>query len=102
MAHPATAPVRKAIEAEQRFVLRDVPWEDYETLYRIFEGRPGLRMTYDRGTLELMTTLHEHERFKELFDTLIEHLCLVLRRPFVNGGSQTFKRAQKVQGLEPD
>ena len=46
---------------EQRFVLQAVLWKTYEHLLRAFADRLGVRLTYDRGTLELRTLSHEHE-----------------------------------------
>ena len=41
-------------------VLYDIDWPTYTRLLRVFEGR-HLRLTYDRGTLEIMSPLWEHE-----------------------------------------
>jgi hypothetical protein len=41
-------------------VLYDISWEIYEQLLELFAEHPALRMTYHKGTLELMTPLPEH------------------------------------------
>jgi hypothetical protein len=42
-------------------VLQDVPWEDYEQLLdHVGSRRPGLRMTYDQGRLEVVSPLRKH------------------------------------------
>ena len=46
-----------------QLVLGGVPWRSYERLLRIFDDR-HLRITYDRGALEIMPLSPEHERFK--------------------------------------
>jgi Uma2 family endonuclease len=86
----------------QRFVLPSVTWRAYERLLRVFADRPGVRLTYDRGLLEIMTLSYEHESqsylLARLVDVLTEELALQ-----VNGGrSTTFKRRKRQRGLEAD
>ncbi len=38
----------------QRLILQGVDWRTYERLLRIFGERPAIRLTYDRGTLEIV------------------------------------------------
>lgn len=38
-------------------VLEDMDWHTYSRLLRAFANRPGFRLTYDRGTLEIMSPL---------------------------------------------
>jgi len=87
--------------AAQRFVLCDVDWEGYRSLLNILGDRP-VRVTYDRGTLELMTPLPIHERYKSLFGRLIEMLTEELDLPMYSFGSTTFLREDLERGLEPD
>ena len=90
------------VSSEQRLVLEDVSWRTYERLLRIFDERPAIRLTYDRGCLEIMTISHEHESYGRflgrLVVTLTEELGLLLKE----GGSTTFRRRHKQRGLEPD
>ena len=57
---------------DQRIILYDVAWEQYEQLSDMFvEEFP--RMTYLEGTLEIiMTTSPEHERLKKIIARLLE------------------------------
>jgi hypothetical protein len=48
------SPVTSADPAERRFVLHDVPWWTYVALRDALD-HPGVRMTYLKGTLELMS-----------------------------------------------
>jgi aryl-alcohol dehydrogenase-like predicted oxidoreductase len=43
----------------QRLLLHDVDWQTYGRLLRVFAEEPSVRLTYDRGTLEIMSPLHE-------------------------------------------
>jgi Uma2 family endonuclease len=89
------------IPSIQRFILDNVSWGRYTRLLRDFEDR-HLRMTYDRGVLEIMTLSHEHE-FSSCF---LGRLVLVLTEefdlPLHPGGSTTMRRKKKQKGLEPD
>ena len=67
-----------------------------------FGQRRGVRLTYDRGTLEFMTLSLEHERWGRFFNLLILALTLELGLPLQGGGSTTFRRRRKERGLEAD
>jgi len=54
----------------QQVVLHDVPWRAYETICDALPER-YIRMTYDRGELEIMTVSDRHERYKALLGVLI-------------------------------
>jgi len=86
---------------DRRLVLRDVPWGDYERLLGLFADRP-LRLTYDRGTLEIMAPLSIHERYKMLIGRMIDVMTLEWGLRVVAVGSATFRREEAGRGLEPD
>jgi Uma2 family endonuclease len=88
--------------SEQRFVLQSVPWRTYQQMLRILADRPGVRLTYDRGTLELRTPSHEHESQSYLLARLVDALTEELNLPVKGGRSTTFRRRKKQRGLEPD
>jgi Uma2 family endonuclease len=91
-----------SMTGEQRLLLHAVSWREYERLLRVFRERPAIRLTYDRGTLEIMAPLHIHESYGRFLGRLVliltEELCL----PLKEGGSTTFRRRKKHRGLEPD
>jgi Uma2 family endonuclease len=78
-----------------------VSWESYVQILRAFDNR-HLRITYDRGGLEIMTLSSEHERLKHLLRRLIEALTEELEWEIAGYGSMTFKRRREKRGLEPD
>jgi Uma2 family endonuclease len=88
--------------SEQRFLLYAVPWRTYHRALRTFAGRPGVRLTYDRGTLELMTLSHEHESYSYIVARLIDALTEELGLPVKGGRSTTYRRRKRRRGLEPD
>jgi Uma2 family endonuclease len=99
---PAAPPVPLPIEGEQRFVLHNVTWASYLTLGELFPDRPALRLTYDRGTLELMSTSPRHERYKKWLGRFLETIAEELNKPIVPGGSMTFQREDLDRGFELD
>jgi Uma2 family endonuclease len=90
-----------AAPVEQRLRLDGVSWQTYENLLKDLEGR-RLRVTYDRGSLEIMTLSHGHEYYKMLLGNFICLLTLELGIPIHSGGSTTFRRKARRRGLEPD
>jgi len=87
--------------SEQRVVLFGISWSTYEAILADVDN-PGGRLTYDNGTLEIMSPSLDHERAKSLIGRLIESLTLELELDIVSGGSTTFKRAGLHRGIEPD
>jgi len=97
----ATAAPAKLQGAAQRFVLHDISWEAYQTFLKVLQDRP-IRLTYDRGTLELMTPLSIHERYRALIGRMIDAITEEMDVRVVAVGSTTFHREELKRGLEPD
>src|SRR5438128_480376 len=87
--------------AEQRFLLHDVPWPTYELFLREFGSRP-IRLTYDRGDLEMMSPSGPHERSKYLIGRLIDVWTEELNIAVCGLGSTTWRKQYLKRGLEPD
>ena len=87
---------------EPRNLLHGISWETYERMLAEISQQPGLRMTYDGGSLEIMTTSSAHEILKKLMARLVEMLCFELAIPHKSGGSFTHKREDLLKGIEPD
>lgn len=84
-------------------LLSGVRWETYEALLRdLHEGGSNVRLTYDRGWLELMSPGHRHERNKGRLGRLVEALTEELDIAIASGGSTTFRSRLLERGLEPD
>jgi Uma2 family endonuclease len=92
----------RTVPATQRLLLTGVDWLTYRRLDRALTGRRGLRLTFDRGRLEIMTLSPEHERVKHLLRRLIEALSEELKLSIAGFGSMTFKRRRKLRSIEPD
>lgn len=90
------------IEPAQRFVLNGITWEQYEAIGDALPDRPQLRMTFDRGRLELMSKSSEHGRLAFLLGMLVG--VLIEECDLVAGGfgEITLKEQLAERGLEPD
>jgi Uma2 family endonuclease len=62
---------KKPIATEQRVVLQDVNWEQYEQLLKELGAKRQTRLTYCRGKLEMMTPIDAHERCSKLIESLL-------------------------------
>lgn len=82
-------------------VLYNIAWSTYEAIVAD-NGNPGTRLTYDRGTLEIMSPSEEHERCKKLIGRMIETMTEELEIPIRSAGSTTWKNQLKEQGIEAD
>lgn len=66
------------------------------------EGRPGFRVAYDGGRIEIMSPSPQHELYGTWVGRLIETMSLELNLDVVGLGSTTFRDAAAAKGLEPD
>ena len=89
-------------QAANRFLLKNISWQTYEALLKDLESQRGIRLTYDRGLLEIMTPLAPHERNSRLIGRLVEALTEELNIEICSLGSLTCKREDLARGLEPD
>ena len=89
-------------QAANRFLLKNISWQTYEALLKDLESQRGIRLTYDRGLLEIMTPLAPHERNSRLIGRLVEALTEELNIEICSLGSLTCKREDLARGFEPD
>ena len=87
-------------QAEEIIHLSGISWETYETLLQELSHR-RLRLTYNRGTLEIMAPSYEHESYKEVLGDFVKTLAQELKVKIAPAGSTTFK-VPKLSGAEPD
>jgi Uma2 family endonuclease len=85
---------------EQRMLLH-VSWKEYLVMRELLDG-PGLRMTYLRGALELMSPSPAREMWKTNIARFVELFAHVRGIDLRGYGSTTFKREAKERGAEPD
>lgn len=93
--HPTIAP------AEQRMLLHGVSWQGYVAMRDLLEDG-GVRLTYVRGVLELMSLSREHELWKKNIARFVEHFAYLRGIDLRGYGSTTFESEGSARGLEPD
>ncbi len=71
-------------------------------MVKLLMGRPRLRITYDQGTLELMTTSNEHEFYKTWIGRMFQTLAEEYNLPIAPAGNMTFQREDVIKGFESD
>ncbi|MEA5621298.1 Uma2 family endonuclease [Cronbergia sp. UHCC 0137] len=86
----------------QRVLLENVDWKELETIIEELGEHRAARIAYDRGILEIMNPLPEHEFDKEIISDLVKALLEELNIEFRCFGSTTFKNQFMAQGIEPD
>lgn len=84
-----------------RVLLRKATWQQYVELRDAEENR-HTRMTFDRGSLELMSRTNLHERMRIAISTCIFAWAVEKQIEILSGGSTTFRREDLERGLEPD
>jgi len=99
MATVTTTPV--SIQGEHRIVIRGVGWQGYQSLLKMVGDQP-VRLTYDRGDVELMSPLPTHERKKSCLGRAVRILTEELLMPVMPMGSTTWGREDLDKGLEAD
>jgi Uma2 family endonuclease len=82
-------------------LLSGVRWQTYEALLQDMADR-HIRLTYDRGNLEIMAPLFRHARSAGFLAELVQTLAAAAKVPVVSAGSTTFRREDLERGLEPD
>ncbi|MBX3189615.1 MAG: Uma2 family endonuclease [Labilithrix sp.] len=87
--------------AEQRMLLQNVSWKQYVLLRDLLDG-PGVRLTYVKGVLEVLSPSPEHELWKKNIARLVELFAHVRRIDLYGYGSTTFRKEARERGAEPD
>lgn len=88
--------------ADERVIMRGVPWSHYE-VYLALRGESAVpRLSYLKGTLEIMSPSESHERIKSRIGCLVEVFLLHHDIEFETVGSWTLKDAPELSGAEPD
>jgi Uma2 family endonuclease len=89
------------IQPEEIIHLSGISWHTYETLLTELIYNRRLRLTYNRGNLEIMAPSPEHEIYKKTMGRFVETLAEELNIRIYPLGSTTFKRPE-LSGAEPD
>jgi Uma2 family endonuclease len=88
--------------AEKRVVLHHISWQSYEKILDALGDSHSARLTYYKGTLEIVAPLEAHENAGSLVGQFIEILTEELDLNLKSMGSTTLKRPEIKVGGEPD
>ncbi|MGI0488845.1 Uma2 family endonuclease [Pantanalinema rosaneae CENA516] len=88
--------------SEQRLILDQIKWQKYEAILADSRSQRTARFTYDRGRLEMMHPLDEHERCHKLIESLLLVLADELRLRLEGYKAPTLKRTDLQLGTEPE
>ncbi|MBD2178986.1 Uma2 family endonuclease [Pseudanabaena sp. FACHB-1998] len=88
--------------AGQSTVLHDIDWKQFESILQDLGDKRRSRIAYLNGVLEIVMPLPEHEKIKVLIGDFVKALLETREIDFEGFGSTTFKRIDKLAGLEPD
>lgn len=86
----------------ERLLLKNVSWQQFESILEELGEHRGTKLNYSQGTLELMTPLLEHEKAKSIIGNIVEFLLEELNIDYEPSASTTLKNPQMNQGVEPD
>src|SRR5690242_9633387 len=89
------------LQTEEIIHLSGISWQTYENLLIELSASRRLRLTYNRGNLEIIVPSPEHERYKKIMGRFVETLSEELEISLEPLGSTTFKRPE-LRGVEPD
>jgi Uma2 family endonuclease len=90
------------LPADTVVTFHGVGWEEYEELIEQVGEASALRISFDNGTLQVMTVSPEHERYTRFIDRLVGTLSVRLRLNVLFYGSTTMRRKIRGKGNEPD
>lgn len=93
---------RITVPPGQTVVLENFSWEEFEDILEDLGESRSSRIAYDRGQLEIMTPLPEHEVNKVYISNFVEILLEELDIEFCPLGSTTFKNQAMFKAIEPD
>lgn len=82
--------------------LSGVDWRTYTRLLHVLAEQRRLRLTFDRGELEIMSPTLEHDFDGRLLGQLVFILAEEFGLALQAGGSVTMKRRRRQRGIEAD
>lgn len=97
-----TAAELLAGDGRRRILLNDISWREYEMFLEDFDQRPGWRLAFDEGRLEIMPPTPEHEEYSFSFHNFVLAYCEEFDLTLEGRRSATFRSEVLEKGVEPD
>lgn len=76
-------------KTDQQTLYHDRTWEQFKHLQKGLEGYPGVRLSYYKGTIEVLMPGDNHEFFKTIIGFLVELFLMNRGTEFIPAGSMT-------------
>lgn len=90
------------VQPGQQLLLKNISWQQFETILTELGETRAARLAYSNGWLEIMVPLPELEKNKSIIEYIIVTLLEARNIDFEILGSTTFKNEQMTQAVEPD
>ena len=94
--------IKTLLKPENTTLLMGIRWETYQALLLDLAENPSKKLTYDQGTLEIITPLPEYEINKGFLGRLVQTTTELLGLEISILGSTTLSRKDLQKGVEPD
>lgn len=94
--------IKTLLKPENTTLLMGIRWETYQSLLLDLAENPSKKLTYDQGTLEIITPLPEYEINKGFLGRLVQTTTELLGLEISILGSTTLSRKDLQKGVEPD
>ena len=86
----------------QQLLLKDISWQQLETILEELGESRSAKISYSHGVLEIIVPLPEHEKDKEIIGDLVKIILKELNIDFEALGSTTYKNKKMSQAVEAD
>ncbi|WP_009632110.1 Uma2 family endonuclease [Synechocystis sp. PCC 7509] len=96
-----STPIEKTL-AEKRVSFYNLSWQSYEQILEALGNKRAARLTYYKGTLEIVSPLEENESASDRIGTLIHILTEELNLNIKSMASTTLNKPELKIGSEPD
>jgi Uma2 family endonuclease len=90
------------LPADAVVTFHGVGWDEYEDLIEQVGEASGLRISFDNGTLTVMTLSTEHENYAQFLEKLLTVISPRRRINIRSFGSAMMRKRKKSKGNEPD
>ena len=88
--------------ADSVLIQHGLGWDDYEEVLEAVGEASSLRISFDDGTLQIMTLSQRHEKYSTLIERMVDRLSSFLRIKVLFYGSATMRKSENQKGVEPD
>lgn len=95
-------PLIERLPPGSTLILTNQTWENYEKLLNEIGEASGLRTSFNKGNLEIMTLSTTHESYSEMVGRFVDRITIFSNVDILFFGSATLKKSRAEKGSEPD